>query len=82
MLGRVTPLVRMSRASDNDGCHRSDFPQVISNMMSHRPQEAHREPCHWIMKAPEPGGNVYTSSTRPYNVSKNHPNFDTSRRGA
>ena len=43
-LGRVTPLVRMSRASNNDGCQRSHLPQVISNMMSHRPQEAHREP--------------------------------------
>ena len=34
-------------------------------MMSNRLQEAHREPYHWIMKIPEPGANVYTSSTRP-----------------
>ena len=60
LLGEL-PLHRIIQASDKDGCHRNHLPQVISN----RPQEAHREPCHWIMKTPEPGGNVYTSSTRP-----------------
>ena len=52
MLGWVTPLVRMSRASDNDRCHRSHLPQAISSMMSHRPQEAHREPLPLDHKDP------------------------------
>ena len=51
LLGEL-PLHRIIQASDNDGCHRNHIPQAISSMMSHRPQEAHREPLPLDHKDP------------------------------